>query len=415
MRRFLPVTSHKSLVTSLQPLVAFLFLFSLTLCAQDFFAHRDQILDNSWKKFGPIYLTPRLLIRNAGYSDNIYQYADYRQGDWTMNLGLQLQADLLVGQRLILSYQILPEYHLYAKASELSNWTVGHTLGLHTYLGHFDLRLSGHTRHSWGNPNPEYGMAVRYQSRGGQAELAIGNLSHFNLLLTADYNENEFEDLRYLDQYNLSLFDHRLQGGGLAVGLRVFTRTQLRLSFHHQDLHYRNSVDLDARIDQLGLSLSLPEIGSLRGNLSLGVQRYTPDSNAFSRLDTPYGSGNLIFQPGRRWRLLLGYQIRVQDSFNQVQQLFVQNSWNLGLDCYLAKRWRIGYRFTDNNLQYRLRSDADTVLFRDRFQLHGASLAFRLFEKTAVGLSWNRMHTVESGAQRRRDYSFIGGYLETDF
>jgi len=382
---------------------------------QDFFAEREVILSNHWKRLGPIYLTPRLLIRNLGYSDNIYRFSELAQGDWTLDLGLQVQTDLLIGRRLILSYQIHPEYHLYLKNKALSNWTVGHQLGLHSYLGPFNVRLNGFANQYWGAPNPEYGLSVRYKSNGTDVLLGLGNPRHFNVQITAAQMENEFEDLRYLNQYDLSRLNYRMQSVGLALSLGIFTRTQLALKYQQQWLHYKNLGDLDARIEMMGLSLQLPELSSLRGSINLGMQRFTPRDDRLSVLNTPYGSGSLTLQPGNRWRLLLGYQIRVQDSFNLIDQLFIQNSWSLGGDIYLTRKWRIGYRFNDNALQYRLRSDAQVILQSHRYQMHTAQLAFRVTEKSAIGLTWNRVHTSESTSEWRRDYSFIGGYLETDF
>lgn len=396
---------------------ALLLVFSLsfTLNARDFFSQRNLILENHWKRLGPVYLTPRLLLRNLGYSDNIYRYSEYSVGDWTLDLGLELESDLLLGRRLILSYRILPQYHLYAQNSALSNWTLGHSLSLLSYLGPFDIRVNGHADQNFGVPNPEYGLSIRYKSSGGDAQISLGNPRHVNLQFTLAQTENEFEDLRYLSQFDLSQFDYRLQSGAVALSFGIFTRTRLALEFQRQRLIYSRLPELDAEIDQLGLSLILPELSSLRGTLSLGMQRYRPQSGLYSPLDTPYGSGSVVLQPGRRWRLLLGYQIRVQNSFNQIDQMFLQNSWNLGFDLYLSRRWRLGYRLSDNNLQYRRRSEAQMVLRSDRFQLHGLQLAWRITEKLALGLAWNKAHTVQSSQEWRRDYSFIGGYLETDF
>lgn len=396
-------------------LVTIFILLSLSLFSQDFFSHRDQILDNHWKKLGPLYLTPALLIRNLGYSDNIYQYSAYAAGDWTADLGLRLQSDILLGRRLILSYQLTPEYHFYAENSELSNWTAGQRLELHSYLGFLDLRVGGQLNQSWGVPNPEYGLSLRYKTRGGDLAISLGNPNYLHLQFHGSLTENEYEDRRYIGVYDLSLFDYRLQSAGLALGTRVFTRTRLSLSYTRQELRYPSLPDLDAAIDQLGLNLVLPELSSLRGSLSLGVQRYRPKNGAFSPLDTPYGSGSVIFQPGKRWRLVLGYRISVQNSFRETDRVLLQAGWNAGLDIYLARRWRVGYRLNDNRLSYRLRSEAGTTLFRDHFQTHGAVLAYRLFQKTAIGLSWSRVHSLETGSGWGRNYSFIGGYLETDF
>lgn len=395
------------------------FVINLTLfsglAAQDFFQIRDRILQDHWKRLGPIYLTPRLILRNLGYSNNIYQYGNYAEADWTLDLGMQLQSDLLVGRRLILSYQVMPEYHIFARNSQLSNLTVAQKLGLHSYLGPFNIRINGQANQSWGAPNPEYGLSIRYFSSGGDAQVSLGNPNYFNILFTAGQTDNEFDDQRYLGQYDLSRFNYRLRSAGLGLSLRIFTRTQVQLRYERQWLSYRSLSDLDAELDQLGLTLMLPELSSLRGSVTLGLQRYTPQNGAYNRLETPYGAGSVVFQPGKRWRLLLGYQVRTQDSFNQVDQIFVQNSWNIGYDLYLTRRWRIGYRFMDNNLQYRLRSASETILRREHYQTHGAQLAFRIFEKTAIGLTWNRIHTVETSSQWMRNYSFIGGYLETDF
>jgi hypothetical protein len=397
--------------------VILLLLLPLTspLFGQDFFQVRDRILMDHWKRLGPIYLTPRLLIRNLGYSDNIYQYGQFTEGDWTLDLGLQLQGDLLVGRRLILSYQVMPEYHLFARNSELSNWTVAQSLGLHSYLGPFNIRVNAVANQSWGAPNPEYGLSIRYKTSGGDAQISLGNPNYFSLLFNAGQTDNEFEDLRYLGEYDLSRFNYRLRSAGLGLGFRIFTRTQLQVRYQRQWLGYKVLAELDADLDQLGMTLILPELSSLRGTLTAGMQRYTPRNGRYNRLETPYGSGSIIFQPGRRWRLLLGYQVRTQDSFNQVDLLFVQNSWNLGYDLYLTRRWRIGYRFNDNNLQYRLRSAVETIQRREHYQMHGAQLAFRIFEKTAIGLTWSRIHTVETSSPWPRNNAFIGGYLETDF
>lgn len=403
----------------LNRLVVFLLCLCLPgfgcLLAEDFFKLREKILEGAWKKIAFFYITPTLTVENVGYTSNIYSYNALEEPDWTADLGLNLQVSSFLGNRFILVVNENPSYLFYAKNKDYGAFNNRLEAALYTYLGRFNLEYRFDTDYIMGRPTAEFGVHARIRTREHQFSLDYGRHDNFFINLYLKQGKSEYDDERYLGQYNLK---HSLNREELRVGINlnkiIFSRTRLFLNFEYFEQELEFKTERNGIGKQVSLGIEFPAISRIKGSLEFGLKAFNISHSLYKNYTIPFGSGKVTIELFRRFRFHFQYLVDNFYTFWQENQRFNQKSMGAGVEFYLGKGIKLGYTYRLGRLTYENLTDGDKTR-QDDFHMSGIYLGIRVFKKFGIGLEYRRFRANSNLLAFTRNNDFIGGYITHEF
>jgi hypothetical protein len=160
--------------------------------------------------------------------------------------------------------------------------------------------------------------------------------------------------------------------------------------------------------------LRFPEIGPLTGSIRYGVQVFRPDNPEYEDFVKPFGDGKVTMILLNSFKFHFLVQTISRYSIWDLDYFYVQNVLEGGVEYYLSKAVKVGYRHREGTLAYYRMFD-DLLQRKDRLHDQVFSIGLRIFGDTTVGLEYHlyRVESAENNFNRR--YDFIGGTITYDF
>jgi hypothetical protein len=391
-----------------------LFLFQNNL-ADDFFRVKDRIIRESLFRFGFFYVTPQLTLEKLGYSSNIFQYNSDPEPDWTADIGVDLRLATLLGKRFIFVVTDHPYFTFYAKNKQEQAWSNEFRFSAYSYVGPFNLKFTLDRDNLRRRPSAEFGARVRYLMDNERISIDFGNHSRFYINVYAEQNRMKYEDDSYLGDYDLPQFMDRNQYKlGINLNKIIFSRTVLFLNMEYFTYRFQNYSDRDGDGESFTVGLRFPTIGNITGSFKLGYQWSHPENPLYGDHSSSYGSGGVKMVVFKRFRVSVEYILDYHFSFYQPDSYYNQQSVIGGIEFYLSRQLKLGYKFQSGLLTYKNLEDS-TIMRKDRIQLSRFFVGIKIFKKMGIGLEYST-YWVESEVQDySRSYDFFGGYINYDF
>ncbi len=391
-------------------------LVSAPLVGEDFFRLKEQISQRAWLRGGPLHLESSFVLRNLGYSTNIYQLAANKKPDWVSDASLALTVSAFVGRRLILQLRDTPHYNHFAWNQQERAWGNDLEAGACSYLGRFNLSARSGRHRLFVQPTLETGFFMRETGTRGSAAVDYGRRDRFTVGLQLDWRRLEYE--RRVRGYDITdssrLLSREEWSAGLSVNRRVFTRTFLSFSglyFRHRFPHYPVR-DRDG--GEFSIALRLPEIGRVQGTLAGGLRLYRPLSALFHRYARPFGSGLVTATLLGRLRLRGHYRIDNNYSIYGPDYYFDVRALGAGAEVAVTRRLRLAGDVTAERRDYRFLGRRELVR-RDDVRTVRLDLVLTLSSRLAMGVSGTASFSDCSQPTYQQDFSRAGLFLRVDF
>jgi len=396
-------------------LVIILFLISLNLFSEDFFKIKEGIEKGSWKKVSFLYLTPKLLLRNIGYSNNIYLLERDSKPDWTADLGLQMIISSIFLNRFIFQIDELPYYSYYAKNKDERSFNNVFGFNLYSYVGFLNLKYQFKKLYVKQRPTSEFGRRVRQNLINHTLSLDFGTHDSFFLNLYVKQNSVKYSDELYMEEYNLyNLLNHKEYSGGIGINKIIFSRTILCLNFDYFEQDFDYSKERNRIGKQVSIGIKFPEISSIRGSFQYGLRIYESSNPLFEDFTMSFGSGDISIGLFRRLKINFNYSIDNIFSYWQINSTYNQKSIGTGIEYYLSRKLKLGYKYRTSKLSF-TDSYVGIEIREDNFYTNSVYIGIKLFKKMGIGIEYlmYRGDSTESGF--KRSYNFIGGYIIHEF
>lgn len=391
------------------------FFSAPVLHADDFFAVKERIVDESKFKLGFLYIAPLLYLENVGYTSNIYTYEDKERPDWTGDLGLGLRASAILANRLILQADDLPYYSFYLENKNLRSWSNRFTANAFSYAGPFNLKVGFIHNDLRQRPNLEFGQPYHYADNEWLGETDIGRSSNLFLTAYVAFKNLTYDEVNYQGSYNLAkILNHSQKTFGLKLNRRVFTGTLIYLNYEISDYVFVSRSDSNTRSQTVGLGVEFPAIGILQGSIQIGFSRFDPKNPLFHQSQSLNGRGDVHISLFDRLRFNLFYALGTSFSYKANGLFFNNQSFGGGVEVYFTRFLKGGVSFEDGRLKYR--SFIDMALKSiDRIRQQRYYLAIPFFGNTSLGFAYNVYHL--SSNLQGLDYtrSFWGGFITYEF
>ncbi|HEX7502486.1 MAG TPA: hypothetical protein VF451_03615 [Acidobacteriota bacterium] len=388
---------------------------TLTLSADDFFAIKDKVIEESRFKLGFLYFTPLFLLENVGYTSSIYTFEKKDTPDWTGDLGLGLRASAIAADRLILQAEDLPYYSYYQKNKELRSWSNGFGATAYTYAGPFNFKAGFKRNDLRQRPQFEFSRPYHYQDNEWSGEIDFGRYSDLFVTAYAAFDKLTYDDTAYLGNFDLAAFlNHRENIFGVRLNKHVFTGTIVYANYEHSDYRFANRSERDSTAQELALGVEFPEIGVMQGSFQIGLKRFSPNNPLFKEVQRPSGRGDIKITLMERLRISGFYELDTLFSYS-ASDLFYDNSmFGGGVEVYLTTFLKVGASYQDGRMKYHSFRDLE-LLRSDRIRQQRYYLAIPFFGNTSLGFSYNVYRLTSDVLNLDYTRSFWGGFISYEF
>lgn len=396
-------------------LILLLCVSVIPLAGDDFFAVKRRIESDAPINWSVFYVAPAVKLSSVGHISNIYVYEDVPEPDYVADAGFDMLVSAVIRDRLILQLRESPFWNLYYENSNLQSFNNELELSAYTYLGHLNLKFMYANRDVSSRPTPEFGLRIRNISELLSLSLDYGDQKRFYVNVYGEQERFRYEDEFYSGTVNLKeLMTRQEDRLGVVLYKKIFTATQLFLNYEYFKDSFEYAGNRGGTGARMTGGIRFPEIGPLTGSIRYGVQVFRPDNPEYEDFIKPFGDGEVsmillnIFKFHFLVQTLSRYSIWDPDFF------YVQNVLEGGVEYYLSKTVKVGYRHREGTLSY-YRMSEDLLQRKDRLHDQVFSIGLRIFGDTTVGLEYHLYRVESADINFNRRYDFIGGTITYDF
>ncbi len=404
--------SHKSKIILL---VLFCIFLTDQIVSIDFFKLKEMIIKNSWKKVGFIFIKPTFLLKDAGYSSNIYTYDKIEEPDYKANIGFNIDLSMFIGRRFILKVEETPYYTFYSEHKDFEYFNNGIKTTLFSWLGKFNFSYSYSYQDLKRQPTSEFGTDVVSKVRTNSVTVDYGSFDSFYLTLFYDDSIIKFEDDKYYEEFNLveNLNRNESSWGG-QLNKVIFTRTILYLKGERYKYRYNFKDVKDGKGSRFSLGIKFPEVGPLEGDFSIGINYFNPADEFAVNFNKLFGVGKVSIRPVKRMRFKFGYLIDSFYSFWNESAYYYEKRYTVGIDYYIGKKLKAGYEYSSGNNKYYFLS-GEPAGRTDSSETTKINIGYRLSGQMGIGIYYSSFSLSTDVIDFNRSYNFIGGYFTHDF
>jgi len=347
---------------------------------------KKQIEDNRFH-LGPIRVTPFLDLRNTGYNNNLFGTQENRKSDFTATVAAGVHTITPFGAKTFLLVDLVPEYTVYAKYSELNQGghkVKGSLLGL---FNRVSTELTGLDSSGVRQINSESERAATEDRKGGIAGLEVDILQRLSV-----FGNGETEKLRFSGQELADVPDsnvRRLDRDETAIrtGVRYRFSPSFDVSGQVEKTKSEFSIapaarDLQTTAYLLGVRVDRPRIFV---NLSGGTRKREA-LNGSSVPENSGGSGSYFVSYALSRSSFDVFGAR-QTVFSIDSPYFIETRNGIGANLQTGYRylWRAFGQVGNNSYPASVLASGGTQIKRsDDVREYGLTLGIRLFRKAAL-------------------------------
>lgn len=124
-------------------------------------------------RLGPVRMLPRLLLKNAGYDNNVFGTSEGPVADWTATVSLGTRLILPMGSKLYWTGDAWPEYTWYRTLTARNGLGGFYRSSLLAFFNRMSVEIAGSYTDSLSYLNSETETRVRQKTSGGAARVEI--------------------------------------------------------------------------------------------------------------------------------------------------------------------------------------------------------------------------------------------------
>jgi len=286
---------------------------------------------------GRIHLRPFLVLKDAGYDDNIRLESEPKEGDSTASTGAGLNTVILTGDRGgVHLFQEL-DYVAYGHNTDLNHWNGSARARGVLLLKSLSLSLEDRYVSVQERPNQEIDERVRRENNAVTAAaqtLGTGRLAMHAFLRweAIDYASvgNAFADTARLNRDETSL---RVVGE-----LSLLPKTTVTLEGAVERADFENDDEgRDARMRSLLPGVRFDPSAAIQGELRAGPLSLTAREGPWSDFSGLVGDAHLSARAGRTARLKAAYWRDVEFSTTDDHLYYVTTNWTAAYEQFFSR------------------------------------------------------------------------------
>jgi len=395
--------------------VIFIILVSVNLYAEDFFVVKQDILENFRSKIFGVYFNSGLEINNLGYSSNIYSYESNRRSDYTADYRFNLNTAIILRDKFILKVEDSPSYSYYRDNSAERGFYNNLNASFFSYIGRFNLNYSFEKNQMNTMPLDEFGRRLKRDETNNFFSVDYGNLNHFYVNIFIRNQKLEYENLLYLNMFDVSILMNRRENTiGLSFNRRIFTSTRFALGIDYFEHKFIYSSIRNSRGINTFFSLSFRNRGILTGEIRAGMRYFNSSNILYRDYLLPFGSGQINLRVFNGLTITTNYRLDISYSFTGKDVYYKMNSLGIGFNYRFNRQFRIEYRSRYGIMNYRYLTQSFKYR-EDAFQSHRIIFRYFLSTRFQFGLEMQKFNSNSTQLFYNRDSDFIGGFLRFDF
>ncbi|MGE5343548.1 MAG: hypothetical protein ACM3SY_18925 [Candidatus Omnitrophota bacterium] len=389
-------------------------IYSYYSYADDFFKLKEAIIREAWIKAHSFYFSPAVFITNLGYCSNIYAYDSAKQPDWTADIGANLEAALILKNRLMFKVNDRPYYSYYVTKKNERAFNNRLAFAFHTYLGRLNLAYRFNADHLRERPDVEFGAKTRLNSQSHELSLDYGRFRNALITLSAGLERVNYTDESYLNKYNLSLLNREEKRIGIGFTRRIFTRTTLLGEGNYYACRFPNDPQRNGTGKRGDIGIIFPTMGRITGKVTVGVKSFSPDNSLFHSRTQLVGSGTASIRLLSRFRLRFDYLADFFFSYWGNHESVYVRSLSPGLEYRFNDGIKIDARYQIGRVWFQT-VEADAVTRTDDLHSIILTATARLFKKTILSLSCVHNRVTSTAAEFNQRYTWVGGSIVHGF
>ncbi len=379
----------------------FALVFAAGLNAQYYTTFRYQlrsITERSRWNMGPVWIDPTLQF-SLDYDSSIYGTYGGRAAvpDYVGTVGVPVSFNLILRDRLILTFTDTPEYlHFFERGSE-SSFNNSYSLGARLLLFR-RLVLSG--SHAYERSKHRVSSEIesrifeQVQANSGSLFFETPRGSAVGLTGSTLHYQYQNDLLPEASSTTSTVLNRKENNVRFEIYRPAGPESSYFMNVGYTDyaFDYPQTRNRDSYSYQANAGLRLPLLGRARGLLSLGYKFFRPRDEQREKFSGLVGNTSLDYRFGR---FGLRFQL-VRDvffSYYTDNLYFIDSRLGAGLSFYFLRNIRLGYDFSAGWGDYvgtflvRLADGSSQEIERkDRYFRHVGSLVYRIQRNTGVGL-----------------------------
>lgn len=385
--------------------------------------------ENTWWQIGPFRLSPTFVFRDIGYDNNVFRQreTDDPVSDFTATIAPTVSVNVLYRDLLIITVPIRPSYVFYRTQKHQGGWNFStnpkfilNIMRRFVLLGEYFYRKA-RRRSSSEFDERAYETINQFTGRlfyETPRQTAFG--------LTGSIQDISYEDVEIpgSDTYVSRALDRTETNATAEFYYKVFRDSDFFITGGYTDYQFKN-IEASRRNShsyQAYTGIRWPILGTIRGTLSLGIKRLTPDAGYLKRFFGLVGNANLEAR-SRLFNLRLVYNKDVEFSYWSENAFFVFRRYGGGVSFYITRFLRLDYNYSYTRSNYpedtlKRLPDESYITFKreDITNSHSLGTAVRIVRNVGIGITltyWQRDSNDDRWGNRKQ--FFIGGYLTYDF
>ncbi len=369
-------------------------------------AHEDA--PDASLRLGPVWLAPRLAIRNIGVDTNVFNNADAPVRDLTATGGPEVDSWFRLG-RIEWAGRSSVAWNYFRDTESQRSFDLGQNGRVRLDLGRVRPFVRAAISRSRQRLNLEIDARVRWQTaeRSGGLEVLLGPKT----TLTVEHGLRDFKfDEATLVGSSLSEALDRTETTTTARGRYVLTPlTTMVVTADVRADRFRVSTGRDSDSVRVTGGLELRPLALVAGRAVMGVREFTPRSSAIPAFTGTVADVELSYQLRDLTRLIWLLQRDVDYSFEASQAYYVSTGTRLSAVQALGGGWDVVAHVGRTALGYQARVDSDSTERgrTDRVLVYGGGVGRRFGTELRIGMELE--YGTRTSNVRVRSYKGLRG------
>ncbi len=335
--------------------------------------------------YGPLTLSPGLVIKDAGLDDNVFNEAVDPKSDVTFTITPRANVGLQV-RRVHVSLVTALDYVYFNTYESERGTNLASEVRADVDLGRLRPYASLAGTNTQSRLNPEVDARARHHDKAYSAGLSLRVTSRTNLLLNARRNKIEYEPdetfrgVSLQDSFNGDL--DRLEGG---IGFELTPITTFSVLVERAQQRFDLSPSRNANSWRVSPTLTFSPTGLLTGSASVGFRDFDaldPALPDYTGLVASVSIGATIYG---RHQLQASFLRDVQYSYDPSTPYYVNNGGSMTWTTIVAGPFDVRGTFALNQMPYRS-ADVD-LAGTDTSTSYGGGIGYRFPGNARLGMN----------------------------
>ena len=395
-------------LSSITLAVALLLPAAIPAAAQQSAAPETDVPDTGIH-FGPLGLSPSIVVRDIGRDNNVFNDSTNPKSDWTATITPKLDVAFRPGP-MRLTYTTNTDYVWYQTYASERGTNVGNALRADFAFGPFKPSVGASIGTSRDRLNREIDVRARHRSYGYSGGVEVSLFEGVTAAVGVRESKTTFDpgaEFRGqpLDLTLNSTTDAVDAGGGVALT----PLTTLRVTYTRERTRFEFMPDRNSESFRITPTVTFSPLAILNGSASFGYRRFTSHSPAVPDYAGLVAAVTLATTAFSRYRIETGFTRDLSYSYDETTPEYLETGVSAALTWQITNRFDLHLNAGRSRLHYRsptltASTDDDTV------NTYGFSFGYRVTERLRAGINgdWQGRtseRSIERGYDNRRIYA----------